>query len=335
MTMNLICLLTLLLTCDQLLAQEEVAIPTVTPAEHFYRAAGIGVQIEFAVEKPQLTTADWFPLTLTISKVLNPEDVLIPDLAKIPDFHQRFEFKTIDHRARRSDGNRAIITYLARAKNAEVTEVPGLLFRYYNPRTETGDLNIDFPTTRSRSLPLEVRPIERPPPPIEPLTIPPLCESFSSGSSVLHPQDPLKGWLRLLPLLLLLPPVIAVGWVILWRAIFPDQARLARKKQSRAAKQALRELAGISALKPEGTTQVVNLLLRYLHERFALPSWRVFPKELSEWLPDRISPEHLADLEAILHELDARRFGVEPEGVDRPFLQRVRDVILHLEETPS
>ena len=152
---------------------------------------------------------------------------------------------------------------------------------------------------------------------------------------MLHPQDPFKDWLALLPLLLLLPPVIAVSWVILWRAIFPDQAALARKKQSRAAKQALRELAGISALEPEGTTQVVNLLLKYLRERFTLPSWRVSPKELSEGLQDRISPEHLTDLEAILHSLDARRFGVEPEGVDPLFLQRVRDLILHLEETPS
>jgi hypothetical protein len=111
--------------------------------------------------------------------------------------------------------------------------------------------------------------------------------------------------------LLLLPP-LAGGLVYLgWRHLYPDAARLAHRRRSRAARQALHSLERLDRLPPrERAEQVVAALTDYLHHKLDLPGGEPTPDRVSAHLRDRGLPGDLVEqLGDLLRQGDAVRFG--------------------------
>ena len=70
----------------------------------------------------------------------------------------------------------------------------------------------------------------------------------------------------LLALLLLAPPLACGIWYVVWQRLYPDAARRARQRRSRAARQALHDVRAARGLPGEQAArlaEVVTLYLRY------------------------------------------------------------------------
>jgi hypothetical protein len=252
--------------------QEEIVIPTARPAEEFYLAAGRGISLRFSLESTELTTLDWVPLTLTLEKVQNPEAMQVPDLRLIADFRDRFDFRD-GLPSKQISGDRCVLVYTIRPRDATVTDVPPLRFRYYLVGSETGNLKLDFPLTVSPAIPIRVKPPAEPiysVQPIDPESLSkPLTETERelllakrNGSTI-----PLLFWF--------VPPLLAILWIAFSRWRNPTEARLARLRQSRAARRAIEQLHEVEEMDSR-----VRIFREYLGERFQVPSTATTPSEI-------------------------------------------------------
>lgn len=317
--------LLLLFVAFPLLAQEEFAIPAVRPSEDFYEAVGQGIKVQFRVEKREVTALDWFALTLVVEKIENPEQMLIPDLRQRDEFHERFDFKDWPPN-KHLDDNRCEITYHVRAKDDNVTQVPAFRFRYYRPGSDTGNLNVDFPTTLSPSIPLKVRPAAIPLSPVQPLEPDALLLKIDDHLDLLAKGSPHRRseWRELI---WLIPPGLGIVWVWIWFRRYPDAAKLARLRQSRAARRALAQLQ-----RSVSTETSVVIFLDYLRERFGLESWRTTPIEVREGLKWAIEDNAIRfEISDELREADRSRFAPVADPDDRA--TRFHRLILVIEET--
>ena len=66
-------------------------IPLFEPADHFYKARGVGVKASWAVDRAAIPADGELTLTLTVRNARNPEQVVRPDLRKLPEFSKRFQ----------------------------------------------------------------------------------------------------------------------------------------------------------------------------------------------------------------------------------------------------
>src|SRR5262249_33082171 len=140
-----------------------------------------------------------------------------------------------------------VFRYRLKPRNANVTEVPALRFDYYRPGMIPPEKG--YQATYTKVIPLTVKPRSS----VEateargPSGPPRLPEAFyqvgEAPAAVLRQEEPFT-WPGPLSLavLLLLPPALCAGWYGLWHRRYPDAARLARQRQSRAARQALHAL---------------------------------------------------------------------------------------------
>jgi hypothetical protein len=319
--------LTLLFLASSLAAQEdreEISIPPVRPQDDFYDAAGRGITIRFEVEKRQVTALDWFALTLVVEKVENPEQMTVPDLRKLSEFRQRFDFKESPPKKRLGE-KRCEIVYIVRAKDDSVKQVPAFRFRYYSVGTDTGSLALDFPTTLSPSVPLKVRPVEVPPSPVQPLEPAAFLVNPDDHLDLLATDPPPPEGDGFNPIWLI-PPVLGGAWVLLWRWRYPDEARLARIRQSRAARRALARL-----LRSEGTKATVTVFLEYLRERFGVEDWRTTPEEVRDGLKGSVAEARLrSEIIDELRRTDRLRFSLDSQSDD--LAVRFKELIFELEE---
>jgi hypothetical protein len=122
-------------------------------------------------------------------------------------------------------------------------------------------------------------------------------------------------------------------WFIAWRWLYPDAARRARIRRSRAATEALRELDRAGAAPVQ---QVATIVANYLRYRFDVPAAEPTPAEVAEQLRRHAGTAKLADQAAdFIRACDAARFA--PAGVPAPssdLVASARQLIVTLEEGP-
>jgi hypothetical protein len=109
---------------------------------------------------------------------------------------------------------------------------------------------------------------------------------------------------------LVTPPILAVGWIMVWQHLYPDAVRLRALKRSRSVRRALASLKAIDKSDERAAAQTADCVSRYLHERFDLPLSARTPLEIAGQLQALgVSVECCALAAAFFRDCDAIRFA--------------------------
>jgi hypothetical protein len=216
----------------------------------------------------------------------------------------------------RPDPKTWVFAWRLKPRRTDVTEVPGLPFVYYDPDIPQPSRRFQVPYTEPISL--QVRPHASV---AVPLSAPARVFEIATGPAVLarRPEWGVPGP-TLLAVLLLAPLLGCAAWYVCWRRLYPDAARRAQQRRSRAANQALRRLHEASRLAPEARAEaVVAAVTGYLQGRLDLGPNEPTPAEAEAHLRERACPAELAGQAAGLYRAcDAARF--RPAAVGDPSL---------------
>jgi hypothetical protein len=282
-----------------------VAEPVEVPAAHqplrFTGAVGERFRVQMTVPR-EIPPERPFPLTVRVEAVgrwWHPPNR--PDLRDMPSFARRFEISLPPPGTKRSPKRRTRVVpwrdgpdrefpeegvwefdYLLKLKSGAEARVPPLPLAYYTPDPNP-DLPGHFPTAFGREAPLTIRN----PTPTEtarnaPIETPERFWRVVEGPTVLSGAGPALPSAPWLVVCFLLPPVAAVGGCLAWRRLAPDGARAARKRQSRAARQALRALETLgTGIDAAAAGRVAGVVAGYLHDRVGLPNRAPTPVEVA------------------------------------------------------
>lgn len=217
--------------------------------------------------------------------------------------------------------------YRLRPRRAGIDEVPGFEFCFHAPFLHTASR--PFMTDYADLVPLKVT--------TQGSQFPPLPEGpdalFAWHAPPLVTRAP-PALPSLLFALLALPVVGCVIWQRVWKRLYPDAARQATLRRSRAARRALADLGRLRApLTRTSAGAASHVLARYLRERLDQPQAEPTPREVADHLRRlRITASNVETLHALMTALDEYRF-LEPRA-DADLLAGLRAVILALEEEP-
>lgn len=288
------------------------------PAQHYYKARGAKVTAAWSVDRDAVPLDGVITATLTIRGADNPREIIRPDLSKITDgegrhpYAERFQIE--DAPAPANSSSDAVFVYRLRPRNRGVNKLPNLSF-IYNTGKKFGD---PFQTTVAKGPKLIVTAAAAPPPPAArvPLIAPEHLFAIEAGSRVLD-REPFAPGTSAFVALALGPILAAIGWFAVWRRLYPDGMRLAKRRRSRALRRAIDSihLSGRSA-DPPGAIAAASL--GYLRARFPIPPGAETPGEIEAALLAHAPPERMAEVEAavlLLRQCDEARFA---PGNDTP-----------------
>lgn len=284
-------------------AQAAVEIPAIGQPSPFYGAAGKGVQVEATARPTELTLDDVIEYTLRVRNLDNAAAVQRPDLAALDSFRD-FQVED-DPSAEPEPAGERVFRYHLRPRRAAVTEIPGVVFPYYDPRLPQPPDRPDLPFRKARTgpIPVRIRKASPPPLPVVPLDVPQFALE-PAGRSAVH--VPAWGWW----LGALLPPIACLAACLIWYARNPAGVRLARRRRSRAARTAVRKLHALGRHPPADPAAVVAVVVAYLAQRYELSGRFPTPDELARRLRAAGADDSaIAGSVAFLTEADAARFA--------------------------
>lgn len=283
------------------------------PKEHYYGAKSFGFG-EGGVrwEVSRTTVVDGRDLTVVLAigsaqyPVLNPTEVTKPDLSRVPAFADSFSIADVPDPPRKPTDKEVRFAYTLRPRNRSVKEVPALEFYYFNPRAPAN--KSQFRHTQAEAVSITVT--EPPEPTKTPMADADHLFVIGTGPEVLRgPFVPCRwAW----GAAALFGPLVAVGWFLAWRRVFPTAARLARLRHARATRRATDAIrrAGRTADPPAAVTAA---LLGYLRARFPLPESAVTPAEIGAALAGFEVPAEVTEEAAeVFRACDRARFA--PSG---------------------
>jgi hypothetical protein len=248
-----------------------------------------------------------------------------PDLRKLPRFKSRFDIQDAPARdpvAARPAGNAWEFRYILKPRSPEVTEVPPLLFSYYKPGVIPAHKG--YWTTATSTIPIKVSPRSRAIVPTaagDPLRAPERFYHITEGAAVLRYDDGLaqpQKWT--IALVLVGPPALALGWYLTWRRRYPNAARLAKIRRSRAALQALQALHAVkdadAAARAHHAAKAVDA---YLRDRFALTGSAPTPAEIETHLHEvGLASTRAVQVADFFRACDAACFAPMPSSENLP-----------------
>jgi hypothetical protein len=222
-----------------------------------------------------------------------------------------------------------VFAWRLKPRRTDVTEVPGLPFVYYDPDIPQPSRRFQVPYTDP--IPLQVREHASV---AVPLSAPARVFEITTGPAVFarRAQWGVPGP-TLLAVLLLGPPLGCAAWYWCWRRLYPDAARRAQQRRSRAANQALRRLSEARRLAPEARAEAVAAAVTaYLQGRLDLGPNEPTPAEVEAHLRGHAGPPELAAQAARLYRgCDAARFRPAAGG-DLSLVDEAVGFILVVEE---
>jgi hypothetical protein len=258
------------------------------------------------------------PLTLTLTvhgvgKVKKPPRRL--DLRQWPAVADAFYIEDLPDPPM-PDPKTWVFAWRLKPRRPDVTEVPGIPFVYYDP--EIPQESKRFQVLYTDAIPLQVRPHASVAVPVQ---APAGFLEVATGRAVYARRASLgvPGPL-LLVVLLLAPPLGCAAWYLCWRRLYPDAARRAQQRRSRAATHALRLLHDARRLPPGPRAEAVaGAVTGYLRGRLDLGPSEPTPAEAEDHLRGRAGlPELAARAADFYRACDAARFlpgvGDDPLG---------------------
>jgi hypothetical protein len=311
-------------------AKKAVEPPLVGQPEHFSGAVG-RFHIEARASSRDLRAEDTLVLNLQIHCV-GPlgEAPKRPDLRSLPRFKSRFVIQDLskqDLSGPVPGGYRWEYYYSLKPRGPEVTEVPPLLFVYYKPGVVPAEKG--YWTTATRSIPLKVHPRGRATlvdSEGRPLRAPESMYHLVEGGAALGRHrfiSSLGVWQ--IAALVLLPPLACLCWYFVWRRFYPDAARLAQIRYSRAAQLALQTLQASAA-----SDTAFRAVESYLRNRLGIVIATPTPDEMFDHLRQcGLSEEVAGKVAEFFRACDAARFAPVPASTN--LAAAAESVILALE----
>jgi hypothetical protein len=221
------------------------------------------------------------PLTFTLTvramrPVRRPPQRL--DLRQLPGFAEQFYIEDPSGEAARPDDRTWEFVYRLKPRRTDVREIPSLPFVYFNPYLLTASKG--YQVLYTDPIPLHVLPHETVQVPIQG---PESLFGLAGRPGVLERQMP---WtpprLATIATLLLVPPLGCVAWYLLWRRLYPDAARLANQRRSRAAHHALHALRAARRLEASAHAERTTAIVAgYLQQRLDLTIAEPTPREVA------------------------------------------------------
>ena len=327
--------MTALLFLALALADEPFEPPPSGRPESFRGAVG---QFRIQAGARPLKTAVGEPIRYTVRITGDPGVPMLapptrPPLEKQTEFTNRFHVEAPEPDSKK-DGNVWEFYYLLRPKNVSVTAIPELSFSFFNPRFGNDPRGYQEPSVDP--VPIVVTPAEVKPPqvdtPNETRSYPATIQRVAGTEEVLrreHPWTPPA--VGVLAVMGLAPPLGALAWLLVWRRLYPDAARRAALRRSRAAKEALKALRGVH--EPQQAERVAGIFTVYLAHRFGLPSAAPTPMEAEMHLRGAgLTDELLERTSALLQTCDALRFSARPPSVSGSLTDTAHELVIALEE---
>ena len=318
---------------------DELRIPkTGQPTSDFYNAAGTGIRLTAEAIPPELNRGEWLTFKLTITNLVNAPQVEKPSLKALPAFSpfQIKEGSELDSKMDPAVRDRRIFIYELRPDVETVTLIPEIAFYYFDPRRMVAPNRPQdrFPKTFSNAVAIRIRAPSAPTAgtPI-PLDVPDFAARISTGNETLtSPSTNPPVWIWLIALVV--PPVLAVGWVVAWRRYFPGAAKLVLLKRNRAVRHALQAIARAMKLPTvEAANLVSATVLDYLRERFELPPGAFTPVEIAAHLRSTRCPaERIEEVQSFFRNCDDCRFAPMQRPSDGIALDAER-LVIALEES--
>jgi hypothetical protein len=273
------------------------------------------------------------PLTFTLSvRAVRParRPPQRIDLRQLPAFAERFYIEDASEEPNRPDEETWEFVYRLKPRRTDVTKVPGLPFVYFNPYLLTASKG--FQVIYTDPIPLRVRPHES----VQvPLNAPESAFTLVTGPAVLERENvwtpPGTGTILAL---LLAPPLGCVAWYLCWRRLYPDAARQARQRRSRAARQALTKLQAARRLGPGGRAgRIAAAVIGYLQQRLDLAIAEPTPHEIAGLFEQRgFSPDLTAQAVRLFEACDSARFLPASEVEQADLIDAAVAFILAVEE---
>lgn len=252
-------------------------IPTVgRPTANFYNAQGNPVRVEWRLDRTTVPEDEDIVATLVVTGAINPREIIRPDLGKLEPFASRFIIPETRDPIPVADAKEVRFTYRLRPRNRSVDSFPTLAFHYYNPANSEGK---KFPLTTAKFAGKLTVTAPRPraePPPL-PLGEHEWLLAFKPQPVSLSSPAFSGNWTWIA--IGLLGPLAALGWYFAWQRVYPDAARLARMRRTRAARRATDAIRRAGRA-PDPHATIANAVLGYLRARFPLSTAAATPGEI-------------------------------------------------------
>lgn len=281
---------------------------TIRAMPHFSGAIGDSTLMIAATAAPTtLTPGDEIAFTVLIRQVRNPADV-----KRLPIETAAF----IVENAQTHIGPQSVaFHYRLRPREMSVREIPSLRFDYYMPEAAE-DRRLRTKYTDAIPITMKPKPAESAPAFVLPERFQTLLDEEPSRS----PHWNATGWKARLWNVLFFASGSVMLYVLYWRWRNPQGVRLARLLRHKAVRRALADVER----KP------CEAFREYLQDRFDLAPSQITQHDVEHRLRERGIPQSvLVDVESLLHDSDAARFG---SGQAENLPRRTREAILRLED---
>jgi len=282
------------------------------PAQNYYKARGARVTAAWSVDRDSVPLDGALTATLTIRGAVNPRDIVRPELANVVDadgrhpYSDRFQIENVQSPPIAADAKEVSFAYQLRPRHRDIAKLPNLPF-VYDTGKKVGD---PFQTTVAKGPKLTITEaaaktvVEAK----TPLVAPRHLFHIESGPQLLL-REPFSASAAEWWLLIAGSIAVAGLWYAAWRRVYPEGARLARLRRSRALRRATDAIrrANRSA---DPVAAIAAAVLGYLRSRFPLPPGTETPGEVEAALRDSSIPEvEIIAVAELLRRCDAARFA--------------------------
>jgi hypothetical protein len=278
-----------------------------------FKVAAEATPAKVAIGKPVL-------FTLRVTAIGKPVAAPArPRLESDADFKKLFAVETPEPALKHPDDVTWEFYYRLRPRSTDAREIPEVEFSYFDPAF--GQDPSGYQKKFTDAVPLKVTPAPTEVPKVEgsggPAAVPDAVLGIVRGEEILAHRRP---WsppgVAILVALLLAPPLACVAWYAVWRRLYPDAARLAHRRRSRAARQALHAISAARALPPhEQGERLADAVTGFLRQRLDLPGAVPTPGETAAHLA-RVGAAETVQRQALRFFVacDAARFSPAPSG---------------------
>jgi hypothetical protein len=312
--------ITLLLLASPLSAQidfeegEVDPIPVLHRPTDFSGASGRFFQVEATLSSNEVHLGE--PVTLTLRAFTEAPVVRPPaswPLSQVASLHDAFKVELVGAGVKDPDRSAWTFVYRLHPQRPGKFELPSLPFWFHDPA---------IPSPQDAFQPRYTDPFELtvlPPEVVRiPVTAPERFFTVDLSERILAREQIWRFTDRVLLAGLVVPPLAALCWYLVWRRLHPNEARLALRRRSRAARRALAALERIQpAPGKEGTVLAVRAVTHYLQQRLDLAVHEATPREVAFYIRKMGYSAALARQAFTFFELsDAHRFKPDAAEVD-------------------